>query len=43
MFVRDAWYIVAWTDERPFARRILDETILLFRDASGAGACARHL
>ena len=41
MFLRNAWYVAAWTDElgeRPFARRILDEAIVLFRDASGAVA-----
>lgn len=39
MFIRNAWYIVTWSDEigqRPFARRILNEPIVLFRDASGA-------
>ena len=41
MFVRNAWYIAAWSDEvatRPLARRILGEPIVLFRDASGAVA-----
>src|SRR5262249_39765677 len=41
MFVRNAWYIAAWSDEvagAPVARRILGEPIVLFRDASGAVA-----
>jgi phenylpropionate dioxygenase-like ring-hydroxylating dioxygenase large terminal subunit len=41
MFVRNAWYVAAWADEigeRPFARRILNEPIVLFRDASGTVA-----
>jgi vanillate O-demethylase monooxygenase subunit len=39
MFVRNAWYIAAWSDEiasRPLARRILGEPIVLFRDSAGA-------
>ncbi len=39
MFIRNAWYIAAWSDDirqTPFARRILDEPIVLFRDSSGA-------
>ena len=41
MFVRNAWYIAAWSDEiaeRPLARRILGEPLALFRDASGSVA-----
>jgi len=39
MFVRNAWYIGAWADEvaqRPLARRILGEPLVLFRDAAGS-------
>ena len=41
MFVRNAWYVAAWSDElreRPLARRILDEAIVLFRDSAGTVA-----
>src|SRR5882724_3295835 len=42
MFIRDAWYVAAWADEvtdKPMARRICDEPVVLYRDASGrAGA-----
>jgi phenylpropionate dioxygenase-like ring-hydroxylating dioxygenase large terminal subunit len=41
MFVRNAWYIAAWSDEvaeRPLGRRILGEPIVVFRDAAGAVA-----
>jgi vanillate O-demethylase monooxygenase subunit len=36
MFVRNAWYVGAWDDElgdKPLARRICSEPIVLFRDA----------
>ena len=39
MFVRNAWYIAAWSDEvveRPLGRRILGEPVVLFRDSAGA-------
>jgi phenylpropionate dioxygenase-like ring-hydroxylating dioxygenase large terminal subunit len=38
MFIRNAWYIAAWSDEiagAPFGRRILDQPIVMFRDANG--------
>jgi nitrite reductase/ring-hydroxylating ferredoxin subunit len=38
MLLRNAWYIAAWADEiggQPLARRICDEPIVLFRDATG--------
>jgi phenylpropionate dioxygenase-like ring-hydroxylating dioxygenase large terminal subunit len=38
MFVRNAWYIAAWADEvadKPLARRICNEPIVLFRDREG--------
>jgi phenylpropionate dioxygenase-like ring-hydroxylating dioxygenase large terminal subunit len=38
MFLRNAWYVAAWADELgegPFARRILNEPIVLFRTAAG--------
>jgi phenylpropionate dioxygenase-like ring-hydroxylating dioxygenase large terminal subunit len=41
VFVRNAWYIAAWADEvtdRPLARRILDEPVVLFRDRAGDAA-----
>lgn len=42
MFIRNAWYVAAWADEvagKPLARRILNEPVVLFRDAQGkAGA-----
>ena len=37
-FLRNAWYIAAWGDElteKPVARRICDEPLVLFRDKSG--------
>jgi vanillate O-demethylase monooxygenase subunit len=41
MFVRNAWYIAAWSDEvgdKPLARRICNDPIVLFRDAGGRAA-----
>ncbi|HLI79789.1 MAG TPA: aromatic ring-hydroxylating dioxygenase subunit alpha [Candidatus Binataceae bacterium] len=41
MYVRNAWYIAAWSDEvaeRPIGRRILGEPVVLFRDRAGAVA-----
>ncbi len=41
MFVRNAWYIAAWSDElgdKPLARRILNEPVVLFRDKAGKAA-----
>lgn len=42
MFIRNAWYIAAWAHEitdKPIARRLLDEPVVLFRDREGkAGA-----
>jgi vanillate O-demethylase monooxygenase subunit len=39
MFVRNAWYVAAWSAEvsahRPFARTLLDEPVVLFRDPHG--------
>lgn len=39
-FLRNSWYVAAWDDEvqpgRMLHRRILDEPVLLFRDAGGA-------
>ena len=37
-FINNAWYVAAWAEEvaeRPLARRIFDEPIVLFRDADG--------
>jgi vanillate O-demethylase monooxygenase subunit len=38
-YIRDQWYAIAFSHEvepgRPFARRCMDEPILLFRDADG--------
>ncbi len=41
MFIRNAWYIAAWADElgqKPLARRICDEPVVLFRDQAGRAA-----
>ncbi|MBS0522755.1 MAG: aromatic ring-hydroxylating dioxygenase subunit alpha [Proteobacteria bacterium] len=41
MFIRNAWYIAAWVDElgqKPLARRICDEPVVLFRDGEGRAA-----
>ena len=40
MFVGDAWYVAAWSDEiraeAPFGRRICGQPLVLFRDANGS-------
>src|SRR5215813_1456717 len=41
MLLRNAWYIGAWADElgdKPVARRICGEPVVLFRDGSGRAA-----
>lgn len=41
MFARNAWYVAAWSHEvvgKPLARTLLNEPIVLFRDAGGAVA-----
>ena len=42
MFIRDEWYIAAWSDEldegKPLPRRICDEPLVLFRDGAGRAA-----
>jgi vanillate O-demethylase monooxygenase subunit len=41
MLVRNAWYIGAWADElgdKPLARRICGDPVVLFRDGSGRAA-----
>jgi phenylpropionate dioxygenase-like ring-hydroxylating dioxygenase large terminal subunit len=41
MFIQNAWYIAAWADElkeKPLARRICNEPIVLFRNQSGRPA-----
>jgi phenylpropionate dioxygenase-like ring-hydroxylating dioxygenase large terminal subunit len=41
MFIRNAWYVAAWADEitdKPMARRICDEPVVLYRDVSGRAA-----
>ena len=41
MFIRNAWYIAAWADElgqKPLARRICNEPVVLFRDHGGRPA-----
>jgi len=39
LFIREEWYIAAWGDEvqgeKPLARRICGESVVLFRDATG--------
>jgi phenylpropionate dioxygenase-like ring-hydroxylating dioxygenase large terminal subunit len=37
-FVRNAWYVIAWSDgvrDKPLGRRVLDEPVVVFRDADG--------
>ncbi len=53
MFLKNAWYAAAWdhevTTDKPLARTILNEPLVLFRDTSGRIAaledrcCHRHL
>jgi phenylpropionate dioxygenase-like ring-hydroxylating dioxygenase large terminal subunit len=41
MFIKNAWYVAAWADEvtdKPVARRILNEPVVLFRDERGSAA-----
>ncbi len=41
MFVRNTWYVAAWADEladKPLARRVCDEAVVMFRDKSGKAA-----
>ena len=41
MFIRNAWYVAAWADEistQPLARRICNEPVVLYRDATGKAA-----
>ena len=41
MFIRDAWYVAAWSDEisqQPLARRICNEPVVLYRDVTGKAA-----
>ena len=41
MFLRDAWYVAAWGDEitsQPMARRLLNEPVVLYRDAEDKAA-----
>ena|ERR1700722_10308074 len=41
MFVRNAWYVAAWADEiteKPMARRLCNQPIVLYRDAGGTAA-----
>ena len=41
MFIRNAWYIAGWANEvvdKPVARRILDEPVVMFRDRHGKAA-----
>ncbi len=38
MFILNAWYVAAWADEiteKPMARRICNEPVVLFRDSDG--------
>jgi phenylpropionate dioxygenase-like ring-hydroxylating dioxygenase large terminal subunit len=52
MFIRDCWYVIAWDHEVPedglFARTVMGEPIVLFRDSAGRVAaledrcCHRH-
>jgi phenylpropionate dioxygenase-like ring-hydroxylating dioxygenase large terminal subunit len=41
MFLRNSWYVVAWTHElgeKPIGIRVLDESIVIFRDGDGRPA-----
>lgn len=41
MFARNTWYVAAWSDEvadKPLARRILGEPVVLFRSQDGSAA-----
>ena len=41
MFIRNAWYIAAWADElkeKPLARRICNDPVVLFRNQRGQAA-----
>jgi phenylpropionate dioxygenase-like ring-hydroxylating dioxygenase large terminal subunit len=41
MFIRNAWYVAAWADEitrNPMARRICNEPVVFYRDATGNAA-----
>jgi len=41
MLLKNAWYVAAWSDEisqKPLARRIVNEPIVLYRDQSGVAA-----
>jgi vanillate O-demethylase monooxygenase subunit len=41
MFVRNAWYVAGWSDQltdKPLARRILNDPVVLFRDKGGKAA-----
>jgi phenylpropionate dioxygenase-like ring-hydroxylating dioxygenase large terminal subunit len=41
MFIRNTWYVAAWADEvtdKPIARRICDEPVVVFRDGTGKAA-----
>jgi hypothetical protein len=41
MFLRNAWYIAAWSEDvtgKPLARMLLGESIVLFRTAAGVTA-----
>lgn len=42
VFVRNAWYVLAWSDEigeAPLGRRLLGEDVVLYRDSRGKAAC----
>ena len=44
-FVRNAWYIAAWSEElgdEMIGRTIMNEPIVLFRDAEGRAAAKVH-
>jgi len=41
MFIRNAWYVAAWSEEintGPLARRICNEPVVLYRDSNGTAA-----
>ena len=51
MFIRNSWYVAAWSDEvvpgRPFGRTLLDEPVAMYRTSAGKlvaleGRCAHR-
>ena len=46
MFLKNSWYVAAWDREfgdRPLGRTLLNEPVVLFRDAAGKVAALRYI